>query len=30
MRQMWFGPVRGALFSGMSHQSKFVNHPNYE
>jgi hypothetical protein len=27
MRQMWCGPVRGALFSRISHQSKFVNHP---
>jgi len=26
---MWW-PVCGALFSGISHQSKFVNHPNCE
>ena len=28
--QMWCGPVRGALFCGILHQSKFVNHPNCE
>jgi hypothetical protein len=30
MRQMWCGPMRGALFSGISHHSKFINHPNCE
>jgi len=30
VRQMWCGPVRGALFREISHRSKFVNHPNCE
>jgi len=30
VRQMWRGPVHGALFCRISYQSKFVNHPNCE
>ena len=30
VRQTWCGPVCGALFCGISHKHKFVNHPLYE